>query len=337
MKKKFDVLLMFDSPMPKPAGYDFAEEFASEDWNTERDVYQALCANGHRVRLLGLCRDISILLDEVREHRPDVVFNLAEVFDNRSSLDKNLVCVLEMLNIPYTGSSPATMMICNNKALHKKILRFHRIRVPRFHDFYRGHKVWLPKRLKLPLIVKPLSDEASRGISLASIIDNAEALSERVRFIHEKMHMDAIVEEYIEGREIYVSVMGAKRVIVLPHREMKFGNSPDDEPRIATYKAKWDEQYREKWGIKNVFAGKLAEGVEAVIDETCKRAYRYLNMDCYARFDIRVAPNGLVYILEANANPNLGKDDEIAQSAEKAGIPYEQLIQKILLLAFQRR
>jgi D-alanine-D-alanine ligase and related ATP-grasp enzymes len=144
-----------------------------------------------------------------------------------------------------------------HKALHKKILRFHRIRVPRFHDFYRGHKVWLPKRLKLPLIVKPLSDEASRGISLASIIDNAEALSERVRFIHEKMHMDAIVEEYIEGREIYVSVMGTKRVIVLPHREMKFGNSPDDEPRIATYKAKWDEQYRKKWGIKKCVCRKI--------------------------------------------------------------------------------
>ena len=337
MKKKLDVLLIFDSPMPKPRGYTFADEFKLDDWKTENDVYQALCANGHHVRLLGMCRELNILLDEIREHAPDAVFNLAEVFDNKAFLDKNIVCVLEMLNLPYTGSSPATMMVCNDKALHKKILRFHRIRVPRFHDFYRGRRVWLPKRLKLPLIVKPLTDEASRGISLASIIDNAEALTERVQFIHEKMNMDAIVEEYIDGREIYVSVMGTRRIVVLPHREMKFGNSTDDEPRIATYKAKWDEQYRRKWGIKNIFAGKLPEGVEAVINETCKRAYRTLNMDCYARFDIRVAQNGCVYILEANANPNLGRDDELAQSAEKAGISYEQLIQRILLMAFQRR
>lgn len=338
MRKKLKILLVFDSPKEMLRGYVYIDEFQDSDWITESQVYNALLENGHEVRLLGVCKDINVLLDEIKENRPDVIFNLVEVFDHKSSLDKNFVGVLEMLGIPFTGASSKTLLICNDKALHKKILRFHRIRVPRFHTFYRSHKIWLPKRLKLPLVVKPLCDEASRGISLASVVDNGEALVERVKFIQEKMEMDAIAEEYIEGRELYVSTLGNKRIMVLPHREMKFGNiSQDDEPRIATYKAKWDNNYRRRWGIKNVFAGKLANGVDSRIDETCKRAYRALNMQCYARFDIRISPNGRVYILEANANPCLAKNDEVAQSADKAGIPYNKLIQKIILLAFRRK
>ncbi|MBU2063432.1 MAG: ATP-grasp domain-containing protein, partial [Candidatus Omnitrophica bacterium] len=286
---------------------------------------------------LGICKDINILLEELKEDRPDVIFNLAEVFDNMSRLDKNFAALLEMLGIPFTGASSETLMICNDKALHKKILRFHRIRVPRFHTFYREHKVWLPKTIKLPLIVKPLSEEASRGISLASVVDNEAAMVERVKFIHEKMKMDAIVEEFIEGRELYISVLGNKRINILPLREVKFGNVTDEEPRVATYKAKWDNNYRKKWGIKNVFAGKLAEGLDKTIEDSCKRAYHVLNMRCYARFDIRISSvTGRVYILEANANPNLAKDDELSQSAEKAGISYNQLINKIVKLALAR-
>ncbi|MBU0634108.1 MAG: ATP-grasp domain-containing protein [Candidatus Omnitrophica bacterium] len=337
MKKRLKILLVFDSPVPKPRGYSYIDEFQTPDWATEHDVYEALCANGYHVKTLGICKDINILLEELKEDRPDVIFNLAEVFDNMSRLDKNFAALLEMLGIPFTGASSETLMICNDKALHKKILRFHRIRVPRFHTFYREHKVWLPKTIKLPLIVKPLSEEASRGISLASVVDNEAAMVERVKFIHEKMKMDAIVEEFIEGRELYISVLGNKRINILPLREVKFGNVTDEEPRVATYKAKWDNNYRKKWGIKNVFAGKLAEGLDKTIEDSCKRAYHVLNMRCYARFDIRINQvNGRVYILEANANPNLAKDDELSQSAEKAGISYNQLINKIVKLALAR-
>ena len=338
MKKRLKVLLVFDTPVPKPRNYTYIDEFQDIDWNTESHVYNALIDIGHEVRMLGICKDINILLEEIKENKPDLIFNLNEVFNNKSSFDKNFVGFLEMLDIPFTGASSKTLFLCNDKAIHKKILRFHRIRVPRFHTFYRDHRVWLPKKLKLPLVVKPLTDEGSRGISLASIVDNTQALIERVRFIHQKMNMAAIAEEYIDGRELYVSVIGNKRITVLPHREMKFGTVADgDEPRIATYKAKWDKEYRSKWGIKNVFAGKLANGVEEKIDETCKRAYRALNIRCYARFDIRVTSTGRVYILEANANPCLAKDDEIAQSAEKFGISFNKLIEKIIALAFKRK
>ena len=195
-----------------------------------------------------------------------MVFNLTEVFDQKSHLDKNAAWVIEMLHIPYAGATPDSLLVCNNKALSKKIMSFHRIKVPNFYVFCRGRRIWLPKKLKLPIIVKPLSEEASCGIAQASLIDNEDSLVERVKFIHDSINTDAIAEEYIDGRELYVSILGNKRITVLPFREMKFGEFPEDEPRIATYKAKWDHSYREKWGIKNVFAGRLPDGVDQKIE-----------------------------------------------------------------------
>ncbi len=334
--KKIKVLLLFDSPYPKPRGYNYKEEFTDLNWGTESDVHKALLKNGHEVRLLGLFNDIGILLEEVRESKPDIIFNLADVFKQKTFYDKNIAGVLELLGIPYTGASSMSLFICGDKALTKKILSFHRIKVPRFYTFCRNRKIWLPKRLRLPLVVKPISEEASRGISQASIIDNQDALIERVKFIHESMKSDAIVEEYIEGRELYVSVIGNKRVKVLPFTEMKFGKFCEDEPRIVTYKAKWDYDYRQKWGIKNVYAGRLPNGLGEQIKDVCKRAYRALNMECYARFDIRVGSNAKIYIIEANANPCLDQYDEVGQAAEKGDIPYDKLIQKIIDLGLRR-
>ena len=193
------------------------------------------------------------------------------------------------------------------------------------------------QKLRPPLIVKPLFEEASRGIAQASIVDNEEALIERVKFIHQSLNMHAIAEEYIDGREFYVSILGAKRIKVLPLREMKFGEFPEDEPRIATYKAKWDYDYREKWGIKNVFAGRLPNGVGEKIGDICKRAYRAIDMTSYARFDIRLTADHDVYIIEANANPSIFRWDEVGQSAEKAGISYDKLLEKIISFALQRQ
>jgi len=337
MRRKLKILLVFDCPYTVARGYDFKEEFKDFNWATERGVYNALKESGHKVTMLGIHDNINVLLEEIKENRPELIFNLVEVFNSQSRLEKNMAALIEMLDIPYTGSSLGALFICNNKAICKERLTYHKIKVPHFYTYYRGHKVWLPKKLNLPLIVKPLTEEASRGISQASIVDSEDALIERVRFIHENMNMDAIAEEYIDGREFYVSMIGNKRIRVLPLREVKFGQFPEDEPRIATYKAKWDDVYRKRWGIKNVFAGRLPEGWDKKIAETCKRAYRALNMCSYARFDIRVTPQAQVYIIEANANPNLDRDDEVGQSAEKAGISYPELIQKIVSLAFQRR
>jgi D-alanine-D-alanine ligase len=337
MKKNKKVLMLFSSPYNNPRGYDYKEEFSDPDnMYTENDVYGALKANGYEVSLLGINNTVMPLLEEIKENRPDVIFNLVEVFDNKAYYEKNMAAFIEMLGIPYTGASSDNIFVCNNKGLTKKILTFHKIKVPRFYVFYRGLKVFLPKKLHLPAIVKPLCEEASRGISQASIADSKEGLFERVKFIHQNMEMDAIVEEYIEGRELYVTVMGDKRLTVFPHREMKFGELPEDS-RIATYKAKWDDNYRNKWGIKSVYSGKLAEGIQEEIDDICKRAYRALNMRSYLRFDIRISSDGKVYIIEPNANPCIAKMDEVPQSAAKIGITYEQFIEKIVSLALKKK
>ncbi len=336
MNKKLKVLQLFNSPYFTPRGYDFKEEFSDEDnMYTERDVYEALLANGYEVRRLGLFNDITPLLEEVKEFKPDVVFNLVEVYNDKTHLEKNIGALLELLDIPYTGTSADGLLICNNKALSKKILRFHRLRVARFHTFYRGQKIWRPKTVKLTAIIKPLCEEASRGISQASVVDNDEAFAERIKFIHENMNLDAIAEEYIEGRELYVSVLGNKKLQVLPPRELKFGDMPDDEPRIATYKAKWDDKYRDHWGIKSVAVGKLADGVMEDLIDACKRAYRALNMNSYVRFDIRVTADGKIYFIEPNANPCIAKIDELALAAEKEGITYNNLIRRIVNMALQ--
>lgn len=337
MKRKLKVLMFFYSPYQKPRGYDYSQEFSDPDnMYTEKDVQQALLSLGHEVSLLGIYNDITPLFDEIKENRPDIIFNMMEVFNNQSQLEKNIAAVLEILDIPYTGASSGSMFLCNNKALSKKIFTFHHIKVSKFHTYYRGKRAGIMAKLKLPAVIKPLCEEASRGISQASIVDNPEAFVERIRFIHESMQMDAIAEEYIEGRELYVGVIGAKQMTVLPAREMIFGNLPEGEPRIATYKAKWDDAYRKKWGIKSRPAVSLPEGWQENIDDVCRRAYRALDLDSYVRFDIRVTEAGDVYIIEPNANPCIAKIDEVAQSAVKAGISYEDLIQKILDLALLR-
>jgi len=335
--RKLKVLLLFDSPYFTPRGYDFKKEFKDLDWGTESDVYEALLANGHNVTLLGLYNNIDVFLEEIKENRPDIIFNLVEVFNQKSHLDKNVVGLFEMLEIPYTGASLNDLLICGDKALSKEILSFHKIKVPNFYTFYKNHRIWLPKRLKPPLIVKSLSEEASRGISQASLVDNEEALVERVKFIHENLGTDAIAEEFIEGREFYVSIIGNKRVYVLPLREMRFGDIAEEERRIATYKAKWDYDYREKWGIKNMFAARLPNGLNEKINDICKRAYKALNMRCYARLDIRVTSQGKIYIIEANANPCLDRYDEIGESADRAGISYNKLIDRIIDLGLKNQ
>lgn len=335
MRRCKKILLLFSSPYNKPRGYDYAEEFADPDnMYTENDVYQALKANGYDVSILGLHNIITPLFEEIKENKPDAIFNLVEVFNAKTHLEKNMAALLEMLDIPYTGATSDNIFICNNKGLNKKILSFHKIKIPWFYAFYRNRRVWLPRKLKLPVIIKPLCEEASRGISQASIADSEESFLGRIRFIHDNMNMDAIAEEYIEGRELYITIIGHKKLAVLPPREMKFGELAEDA-RIATYKAKWDDNYREKWGIKSVYAGKLANGVEEEIKDVCKRAYRALDIRSYLRFDIRVNSEGKVYIIEPNANPCIAKIDEVAQAALKAGTSYEQLIKKIVMLAFR--
>jgi D-alanine-D-alanine ligase len=331
MKKKLQVLMLFYSPYQMPRGYDYKEEFADPDnMYTEKDVFEALKSLGHEVRLLGIYNDIAPLFEEIKEHKPDVIFNMMEVFNDQTHLEKNMAAILEITGIPFTGSSSGVLYVCNNKAMHKKIFNYHRIKVPQFLDFPKGCRVTVSSKFRLPAVVKPLCEEASRGISQASIVEDTKALIERVKFIHDNMGLDAIVEEYIEGRELYVSVIGHKRLTVFPPREMIFKNIPDEKPHIATYKAKWDDAYRKKWGIDSVVAKNLSPDLLAHIADECKRAFRALDARSYLRFDIRLSKDGDVFFIEPNGNPCIAKIDEMAMAAKQAGVSYEELIQQIV-------
>jgi len=333
MKKTLKVLALFDTAGTPPADQDFSQELKTEDWKAEANVLNALKRLGHEVRSLGVFDEPGLILEEVKTHPPDVVFNLTEHFNNRSAYDQNVASLLEMLGVRYTGSGPTGLTLCKNKGMTKEILAYHRIRFPAYAIFPPGATIRRPKRLAFPLFIKPLQEEASYGISQDSFVENDEAFEERVRFIHERMNQEALAEEYIEGRELYVSILGNQRLQVFPIREVIFSEVPEGRPRFSTFKAKWDEAYRQRWGIQNIFAQPLPEGVAERIAKICKKVYRVLRIRGYGRIDLRVAPDGDIVILEANPNPNLAADDEFAQSALKAGLTYEGLIQRILGLA----
>ncbi len=330
------VLVIFDSDTNHPPEYDYSEEFAQEDWYTEAAVIETLKFMGHRVEFMGLHDDVGPLYKKLTDERPDVVFNLTEIFAGKAHLDKNIPAFLELMQVPYTGCNTDGLIICNNKALSKEILSYHKIKTPKFHTLRKNRKVRIPSKLQFPLIVKPLREEASTGIARASHVKDQTELLDRVNFIHENMNMNAIAEEYIEGQELYISILGNKRLRAFPVREMEFRNMASDVPRFATFKAKWDEGYRKKWGIANGFATGLAAEMSDKLSLICKRAYRALNLDGYARFDCRLTGNGNLYIVEANGNPEIAQGDEFAESAEKGGLSYDVLLDRILRLAFAR-
>ena len=333
MKRKLKVLALFDAVAPTTLDQDLSAELKTDDWKTEANVLEALRSLGHVVEHLAIFDDLDLLRQKLQSFEPDVIFNLADQFKNNRAFDQNIVSFLEMQGLPFTGCGSTGLTLCKHKGISKKILGYHRIRVPDFVTVARGKRFARPKRLKFPILVKPLKEEASLGISQASFVESDEQFKERVQYIHEKLDCDVIAEEYIEGRELYVSTLGNHRLQVFPIRELVFREVPPDEPKIATYRAKWDEEYRKRWGLQNQFAEGLDAGLIVDIEQTCKRIYHLLTIDGYARLDLRVTSTNDVYFIEANPNPILAQDEDFAQSAIKAGLTYPQLVDRIVRIA----
>jgi D-alanine-D-alanine ligase len=227
--------------------------------------------------------------------------------------------------------------LSRDKPLCKQLLSYHRIPTPQFAVFNRGARVNVPRRLRFPLFVKSTSEDASIGIAQASVVEDAVKLKERIQFVHEQVGSDALVEEYIAGRELYVGVMGNDRLKRLPVWEMVFGSMPDTSAAIATRKVKWDRAYQERYGIITHAAQDLPPAVEARLDKLSRRIYRALGLSGYARMDFRVTQAGEVYVLEANANPNLEATEDFAESARAAGQPYDELLERLMTLGLTYR
>jgi D-alanine-D-alanine ligase len=301
-----------------------------EDKPTEADVLACLQRLGHEVDTLAVFDDVLCMVEKLKSFAPDVVFNLTESFHSSRAHEPNIPALLELMRVKYTGARPDGLMLCKDKALAKKVLAYHRVRVPHFVISTELRPLKRLRRFVYPAFVKPAGEESSDGIAKASFAKSEEEALERARFIHEKFHCDALIEEYIEGRELYLSVMGNRKLSVFPPREIFFHDVPEDMPKFATFKAKWDDTYRKKWGIQNGPAHELPAGVEEKLARLARKVYRVLKITGFGRVDVRLTSAGEVVVIEANPNPSLACEDDFAQAAAAAGLAYDALIQKIL-------
>ncbi|MDB4967098.1 MAG: hypothetical protein JWN44_2787 [Myxococcales bacterium] len=326
------ILILFDLHRAPRDGEEFSPETLrkEEDKPTEADVLECLRRLGHETDTLAVFDNVVAIVDKIKNFAPDIVFNLTESFHAQRSNEPNIPALLELLKVRYTGAGPDALMLCKDKSLAKKLLSYHRVRVARFVMSSGSRPLRSLKRFVYPAFVKPVGEESSDGIAQASFArDEAEVL-ERVRFLHERYEGDVMIEEYIEGREIYVSVMGNKRLTVFPARELFFEKLADDAPKFATSKAKWDDVYRKKWGIKNGPTAPLPDGLSPKLEKIARTVYRVLKIKGLGRVDVRLSPAGEVVVIEANPNPSLAREDDFAQSAAAVGTDYDALIQKIL-------
>lgn len=332
MRRLLNITVLMDDECIPKEDPDFSGKPPAP--STEYQVVGALRKTGHTVSILGAGR-VDAVVTGIAEQKPDIVFNLTESFDGDRRFDRNIAALLEMLGVPFTGTGSAGLMLSRDKGLCKQLLSLHRIRVPGFINPPLNRAVRVPKSLRYPMIVKPAYEDGSDGISNSSLVGNETELKERVQLVHERWQQAAIVEEYIQGRELYVSILGNKRLSVLPPREVFFSDEGNGGPVIATYRVKWNEEYQKKWKIKFGFA-RLDAPLVSNIERVCKRVYRLLQIRDYGRIDLRLTPENKLLILEVNPNPGIARGEEVSESAERAGIPYKKLISRILQHALRR-
>jgi D-alanine-D-alanine ligase len=335
--RRLRALVVVHASLVPPESLEGHGDKEIEEWRTEYDVTSTLRQLGHDVRCVGVLDSLTELRSAIADWEPDVVFNLLEEFDGIVTYDQHVVAFLELMRQPYTGCNPRGLLLSRDKTLAKQLLAFHRIATPQFAVFRRGGRVHVPRKLRFPLFVKSTVEDASLGIAQASVVEDAARLKERIAFVHEQIKSDALVEEYIEGRELYVGVMGNERLTRLPVWEMVFGSLPDSLAAIATRKVKWDKRYQAKYGITTRAADDLPPAVLATLDRLARRIYRALGLSGYARMDFRVNAQGQVYVLEANANPNLEAAEDFAESARAAGTSYGELLERLMDLGLKYR
>jgi D-alanine-D-alanine ligase len=335
--KRLRVLVLMHPDCVPPDSTDGYTAQQINAWKTEYDVVSTLRTAEHDVLPLGVQEEMKPIREAIERFKPHVVFTLLEEFYWETKYDQHIASYLELMRIPYTGCNPRGLILARGKDMSKTLVHHRRIAVPAFGVFPKRRKIKRPSRLPLPLIVKSLSEDGSFGISQASIVDTDEKFVERVAFVHEKINTAAIAEQYIEGRELYVSVLGNNRLRALPVWELKFGTMGGQGARqIATEKAKHDPGYQERVGIVDGPADDLAPELSARIQRAAKRIYRTLGLDGYARIDFRLSVDGIPYFIEANPNPEIAMSQEFATAAKHDGLSYPDLLHRILALGISR-
>ncbi len=335
-KKKLRVIVLVHEDLIPPESLKGLSDKEAQEVKTEFDVISTLRAMGHEVHPVGLYNQLNVIGNALLEHKPHVAFNLLEEFHGYPMYDQHVVSYLELMKQPYTGCNPRGLTIAKDKALTKMILAYHRIPVPNFAVFPMNRKVQRPKRLNFPLLVKSISEEGSIGIAQASVVHDDEKFASRVEFIHRQNKTDAIAEQYIKGREIYVGVIGNQNIQTYTPWELLMEKLPEGAENIATQKVKWDPTYQERVGVVTR-AAELTPEQQKKLERLSKRIYRYMFLSGYARLDYRMTEEGQFYLLEANPNPQIARGEDFAESAKHGGLSYEQLLQKIMNVGLNYR
>ena len=337
MVKKLRVLVLMHEDLMPPEDVTGLTQKQMAAWKTEYDILWALDELEHEVLQIGLRDDLGVLRRAIEDWKPDLVFNVLEEFHGVTLYGQAVISFVELMRQAYTGCNPHGLMLAHDKLLTKKILTYHGINTARCVVYPAGRTIRPPADLRWPLFVKSATEDASLGISQASVVRSEDKLLDRVEFMHEQFGTDVLVEEYIEGRELYLGMMGNARLDVFPVWEMEFNRWPEGKDRIATEKVKWDHAYQVKHGILTGPARGLPPGAEREIVRVGREVFRALGLSGYARLDLRLTPDGEVYVIEANANPDLAHDEDFAKSAKASGLDYPDLIQRILRLGLAWR
>lgn len=334
--KKLKLTILYDRYGDQTDEDELEVALSGDGLEAEHHLYEYLEEVGHKVRLYGVYDDVNGIITELEENPPDLVFNLCESFRKDSTMEYHVPALLDMLGVKYTGSGPAALMLAQNKGLAKKVLSFHGLRTADFAVYPPGKFDIRPSKLRFPLIVKPVTEDASVGIAESSVVKNDDALAQRVTYVHEKIGCGALVEEYIDGRELFIGIVGNGKLTVLPPVELDFSKATEDKLKVYSFKAKFDFSYREKWGIQSVYPKDLGKETVSAIERAVTTAYRALGLRDYARVDLMLAPDGAVYMLEVNPNPNIAENEDLPNAAEEAGIEYVEFVEKIMKLALDR-
>lgn len=329
--KSLKILLLFDVSIQLSPD-EYTHYWNTPDWKTEKDVRNTLVKLGHRVIPFGIHNDIEAFLKLVREEKPDLVFNMSEAFSGKRDFEPNLTALMQLMGVPFTGAGPMSLQLCKDKGLTKIILNYHQIQTPQFLVLKKSRSIPSIKKFQFPAFIKPLQLESSEGISQVSYVENEKEALARIKFIHDRLGVDAIMEEFIDGREVYVSILGNDKLSVFPARELFFKQVPSDQPKFATFRSKWDREYRKKWGIDSGWMAEMSESTQKKLNETCKKIYRLLDIQGFGRIDLRIRGDE-IYFIEANPNPSIAKKEDYALSAHKGGIDYEELISRIISLS----
>jgi D-alanine-D-alanine ligase len=321
-------------PVKAPRGKKAKRQTKKHPLYDREEIFQALTKLGHEPSYHLLDGKNQSLL-ALAKSGADLIFNLTESYAGDDTMDKNIAAYLELLHVPYTGSGPQAHYLAQDKAIAKKIFDFHKIKTPNFATSYKG-RTDHSHDIVFPLIVKPVSEDGSIGIDRGSVVESVKELMERIHYIDEEFDSPALIEEYIEGREIYAAILGNDNPEVLPLIELDLSKLPKGTPRIATQDVKFDYETEAYKVTKSAPVEDLAEETTKKLQDTALAAYRALKLRDYGRIDMRLNKEGEVYVIEANPNPWLASAAEFTMAAKKAGYTYTDMIEKIVELARSR-